>query len=74
MSERYHAPLRSAYAKIRPNSEMKSSYQECLYVAVFPVSCTVDPELLLKEMLTLGELQQQESTTKAREQLEKVFL
>lgn len=42
--ERYHAPLRAAFVKIRAEVDGSTPHHECLRMAVFEVNSTVGPE------------------------------
>lgn len=42
--ERYHAPLRTAYGKIRDTLDNKTSDADCLHTAVFATNATMGPE------------------------------
>lgn len=51
--ERYHAPLKAAYRKIRSEMEGDVSDSDCLSMAVYSVNCTVGPEGLCPVLLVL---------------------
>lgn len=52
--ERYHAPLRSAYNKIRMELSKETSDIECLRMAVFAVNSTMGPAGLCPILLVFG--------------------
>ena len=54
--ERYHAPLRSAYTKIRESLPRSESDAECLQMAIKSVNDTIGPEGLCPSMLVFGSL------------------
>lgn len=52
--ERYHAPLRLAFERIRANFERQISHQECMNMKVFSINCTVCSEGLCPAFLVFG--------------------
>lgn len=43
-AERYHAPLRLAYERIRTEAGVDTSDQKCLQLAVFSINSTIGPD------------------------------
>lgn len=54
--ERYHAPLRAAFDKIRADSPRNTTDAECLRMAVYAVNNTTGPEGLCPTLLVFGAL------------------
>ena len=54
--ERYHAPLRVAYLKIRESLERSKTDADCLQMAVKSVNDTVGPEGLCPTVLIFGSI------------------
>lgn len=54
--ERYHAPLRSAYTKIRDTLDKSTTDAECLQMAVYATNFTIGPEGLCPMLLVFGAL------------------
>lgn len=54
--ERYHAPLRTAYAKIIDPLNTQTTYSDCLQMDVFSTNATMGPEGLCPMFLVIGKL------------------
>ena len=54
--ERYHAPLRAAYKKIRESFPRSEANEECLQLATKAVNDTMGPEGLIPNLLVFGSL------------------
>ena len=68
--ERYHAPLRSAYVKLRQTlSKGDVRDDECLRMAVYATNCTMGPEGLVPMLLVFGALPRPARTTPSPSQL-----
>ena len=67
--ERYHAPLRSAYLKIRSDLPRTESDADCLQMAVKSVNDTVGPEGLCPTLLVYGSIPRPARQTPADTQL-----
>lgn len=66
--ERYHAPLRAAYYKIKLEGKRNCDRKECLEMAVFEINCTIGPEGLWPVLKAFGAIprpaRQRSSATK----------
>ena len=70
--ERYHAPLRKAYTKIRQDLLKKDcSDQDCLKMAVYACNATMGPEGLCPMLLVFGALPRPARTTPSPTQLQR---
>jgi hypothetical protein len=67
--ERYHAPLRAAYLKIRSTCGRNTSNSDVLQLAVKAVNDTVGPEGLFSTLLVFGSIPRPARTTRACTQL-----
>lgn len=68
--ERYHAPLRSAFNKIRESTDKsEANDHECLKMAFYAVNSTMGPEGLVPMLLVFGALPRPARTTPAPTQL-----
>jgi hypothetical protein len=67
--ERYHAPLRAAYLKIRSTCGRDTSNSDVLQLAVKAVNDTVGPEGLFSTLLVFGSIPRPARTTRACTQL-----
>lgn len=54
--ERYHAPLRAAFMKIRDELGLETIYKRCLQMAIFSVNATVGPEGLCPMLPLFGSI------------------
>lgn len=72
MVERYHAPLRSAFKKIRRDMGSDDRNSDCLQMAVFFVNCTVGPEGLCPMLLVFGEIRRPARCTPSSMQIERI--
>lgn len=69
--ERYHAPLRAAYTKIRDSLRRSETDDECLQLAVKAVNDTFGPEGLIPTLLVFGAIPRPARTEPAQCQLER---
>lgn len=69
--ERYHAPLRAAYERIRAEVKTGMTDDECLKMAVFAVNSTVGPEGLCPILLVFGAIPRPARTSPTITQLER---
>lgn len=69
--ERYHAPLRAAYKKIRDSLPRLESDEDCLQLAVKAVNDTIGPEGLCPTLLVFGAIPRPARKTPAPQQLER---
>lgn len=56
VDDRYHAPLRGAYNKVREEKDNDFGEHECLRMDIFAVNATVGPEGLCPILLVFGAL------------------
>ena len=55
--ERYHAPLKKAYLKLRQTLQKNDTNDaECLQMAVYPANATIGPEGVCPLLLVFGAL------------------
>ena len=69
--ERYHAPLRAAYNKIRDDLPRSETDEECLQLAVKCVNDTVGPEGLCPTLLVYGTIPRPPRRTPAATQVQR---
>lgn len=70
--ERYHAPLRAVYTKIRESlDKSEANDHDCLKMALYAVNSTVGPEGLVPMFLVFGALPRPARTTPAPTQLQR---
>lgn len=70
--ERYHAPLRSSYRKIRSSmSNQEASDNECLRMATYAINSTMGTEGLVPILLVFGALPRPVRTSAAPDQLKR---
>ena len=70
--ERYHAPLRCAFAKLRETLEKNIvNDADCLQMAVFATNATMGPEGLCPMLLVFGAMPRPARTTPSPKQLER---
>lgn len=70
--ERYHAPLRRSFTKIRESLDRtKATDEECLKMAVFAVNSTMGPEGLIPMLLVFGAIPRPARTILSPTQLER---
>ena len=70
--ERYHAPLRKAYVKLRETlSRTNATDQECLQAAVYAANATIGPEGLCPMLLVFGALPRPAQRTPSPTQVER---
>ncbi len=69
--ERYHAPLRSAYKKIRDSLPRSETDDECLQLAVKAVNDTIGPEGLIPTLLVFGAIPRPATTEQSKCQMER---
>lgn len=68
--ERYHAPLRAAYTKLRQDmGKYEATDSECLKMALYAVNSTMGPEGLCPMMLVFGAFPRPARTTPSPSQL-----
>lgn len=72
--ERYHAPLRATYEKIRKAISRDHTDLECLKMAVFVINPTIGPEGLCPVLLVLGVIPQTARNTPSVTQLERAAI
>lgn len=68
--ERYHAPLRTAYTKLRAHLDCSSSDSDCLKIPVFSVNNTVRTEGLSLLLLVYGAIPRPSHSTPFLTQLQ----
>lgn len=69
--ERYHAPLRSAFTKIRESLPRSETDEECLQLAVKAVNDTIGPEGLVPTLLVFGAIPRPATVEPAKCQMER---
>lgn len=69
--ERYHAPLRAAYEKLRSDLPRENSDEDCLQMAVYAVNNTVGPEGLCPTLLVFGAIPRPIRTKPSPSQIER---